>query len=155
MPTAARNLIKFRTGGGSGGSGGSTGNFGYAVITPSGGSPPPAIAQIDISDGGSPPTTRFIFRLGLSAIPVMFPAPIWTGGTISAGLKIWLFIDQDATGNRATPTFATGSSGDFSTDVAGQQIDGTGSTRSCYALTYHGTRWTLDTENISTGMSLT
>jgi len=152
VPALARNLIKLRTSGGtSPSSGGSTGNFGYHVLVPTGGSPPPSTATIDISDGMSPPGQRFIFRLNLNSVEVFVDKPIWTGGTIAAGLKIWLIVYQDGSGQRARPTFASGSGG-FASNIALQQIDGTANTRTMYPLTFEGTYWTLDVETVPTGM---
>ncbi len=147
MPTPLRTLIAFRTGVSSGGGGGTTGDFGYSIIVPASG-----VATIDIGLAGT--GTCFMFRLGLNGTPVSIPAPIWTGGSIHAGIKIWLYLDQDATGNRDLPTFATGSAGDFTTDVQNQQIDGTPLTRTAYQLTYHGTRWCLDFPTVGTGMAI-
>jgi len=112
------------------------------------------VATIDIAILGVG-TTCFMFRLVLSGTAVSIPAPIWTGGAIVAGLKIFLYVYQDATGGRLPPTFDHAAAGDFATDVDQQQIDGTPDTRSMYPLSYEGTRWTLDTQTIPTGMGIT
>lgn len=143
MPTVRRTITIAGVGAtsGGGGGGGSAGQFGYHIITPSGGN-----AAIDLNNG-------FIQRLVLNASAVNFTAPIWTGGSIVAGLKLWLFVDQDATGGRIPPTFDSGAGG-FSTDCPAQQLDGTPDTRSLYQLTYHGSIWCLDFGPISTGMAI-
>jgi hypothetical protein len=132
--------------GGSSSAGGS-GQFGYHIITPSAG-----VATIDINALGGT-TTCFCFRLVLNATAVSIPAPIWTGGTIVAGLKIWLYIFQDSTGHRAMPTFAHAATGDFGNEVASQQIFGVASTMSVFQMTYHGTRWLLDVQTCPTGLA--
>jgi hypothetical protein len=132
--------------GGSSSAGGS-GQFGYHIITPVAG-----VATIDINAlGGS--TTCFCFRLVLNATAVSIPAPIWTGGTIAAGLKIWLYVFQDATTPRAKPSFAHAATGDFGDEVASQEISRDLNTMSVFQLTYHGTRWLLDVETIPTGLA--
>lgn len=70
-------------------------------------------------------------------------APIFTGGTISAGMSFTLYIDQDATGGWPVPNFAAGAGG-FASDVPLQGIAGDLSTRTTYILTWHGTVWGLD-----------
>ncbi len=142
-----RTLLRLGSAGSTGGSG-SAGAFGYHVISPSGGH-----AVIDIAILGTG-TTCFCFRLVLNGTAVSVPAPIWTGGTIVAGLKIWLYVYQDSTGNRDKPAFDHAASGDFGDDVAAQEPDGTPSTMSVYQLTYHGTRWLLDVESIPTGLAI-
>ncbi len=144
MPTPLRKVIRIGSGGGSSG-GGSTGNFGYHVLVPSAG-----VATIDIGILGGG-LTCFVFRLALDATAVSIPVIVWTGGTLVAGLKIWLYLDQDGTGGRLIPTFATGVADGFAADIQDQQIDGTANTRSMYQIQYHGTRWCLDV--FTTGMA--
>jgi len=147
MPTPARRLIRIGSGGGGGGGG--TGITGYYVITPVAG-----VATIDLGILGAG-TYCSSFRLVLNATAVSIPAPIWTGGTIAAGLKFWLYLYQDATGDRAIPAFDHAAAGDFGDEVASQQIDGTPSTMSVYQLTYHGTRWLLDVQSVPSGLAIT
>lgn len=153
MPTptlVSRTITLAGVGTSSGGGGGSNaGMFGFFTITPSGG-----LAQIDIAALGAG-TTCFCFRLVLNATAVSIPNPVWTGGSIVAGMKIWLYLEQDATGNRDVPGFQTGSTGSFTSDLTTQQIDGTPSTRTAIQLMYHGTRWAMDFSPIGTGMPLT
>lgn len=139
MPVTKRTITKTGVGSasGGGGGGGGSGQFGYHVITPAAGN-----ATIDIAALGAG-TTCFCFRLVLTGTAVTILAPIWTGGSIVAGLKVWLFLDQDGSGSRVTPTFA-GGAGAFTTDTIGWEVNPTPSTRTTYQFTYHGTIWGLD-----------
>lgn len=104
---------------------------GYFTVTPVAGS-----VTIDLANGVNQ-------RLVLSASAVTILPPIFTGGSINAGMSFSLYVDQDFLGNRAIPTF-TGGAGGFASDVQAQQIDGTASTRTAYQFTFHGTVWGLD-----------
>ena len=61
-------------------------------------------------------------------------APVFTGGSIIAGPWFTLYIDQDATGSRAAPTY-TGGAGAFAADDGLAQVDGTPSGRSALRFT--------------------
>lgn len=139
MPTVARTITLAGVGvsGGGGGGGTNAGLFGLKVVTPSGGN-----ATIDIAALGAG-TTCFKFKLTLNGSAVTILAPIWTGGTIVAGIEIWIYVVQDATGNRAKPVF-TGGAGGFATDIIAWEPDPTHDTMTAYQLNYMGTRWTMD-----------
>ena len=113
---------------------------GYYTITPAFGN-----AIIDLANGLNQ-------RLVLSASAVTLLKPVWTGGTIVAGLSITLYIDQDASGGRATPIF-TGGAGGFGSDTGSEQVAPDLNTRTSAIFTYHGTRWIRD--SWKTGLSLT
>jgi hypothetical protein len=115
-------------------------NPGYYTITPVMGN-----AAIDLANGLNQ-------RLVLSGAAVTFLAPIWTGGSINAGVAITLYIDQDATGGRATPIF-TGSAGGFGSDTASEEVAPDANTRTSATFRYHGTIWIRD--NWKTGLSPT
>ena len=115
-------------------------NPGYYVITPSGGH-----ATIDLANGLNQ-------DLVLNGSAVTILAPIFTGGSITAGLSFTLYLDQDSTGNRAAPTFTGGANGFVSNTGALIQISPTASTRTAIVFTYHGTYWSLD--SVTTGIAL-
>ncbi len=151
MPTPTRrSFTRFGVGAPNGGS--STGNagvFGYHTITPVSGA---ATIDIGILGGG---VSCFCFRIVLNATSITIPAPIWTGGSIVAGVKIWVYFVIDPAFLNVLPVFATGSTGTFHADANNQQLDGTFNTITCFQFTYHGTRWILDVTPVGTGMSLT
>lgn len=106
---------------------------GYFTVTPDGS----GNVTIDLANGLNQ-------RLVLSATAVTILAPIFTGGAIVPGSWFALYVDQDATGGRAAPTY-TGGAGGFATDLGlTQSISGVASTRAVQQFTYHGSTWGLD-----------
>jgi hypothetical protein len=105
---------------------------GYFVITPSAGN-----ATIDLANGPNQ-----LLLLNGTAVTIL--APIWTGGTVAAGNRVYLYLDQDATGGRAAPTFTLGA-GAFASDTpAVVSPDSTPSTRTYLCFVFHGSIWALD-----------
>lgn len=75
--------------------------------------------------------------------------PIVSPGSLVAGFKLHLYLEQDSTGNRPTPTWGSA----FGSDLGSEWIDGSPSTRSVYLLTYHSdSKWHID--SFTTGRSL-
>lgn len=105
---------------------------GWYTITPAGGN-----AEFDIANG-------FNQRVVLNGTAVNFLAPTWTGvGTIAAGTEISIYLDQDASGGRAAPTW-TGGAGAFVSNTFGQiTVDGTASTRTALHFIFDGSYWSL------------
>ncbi len=150
MPATPISVTRTGVGSSGGGGGGvGAGVTGYHIITPVAG-----VATIDLAVLGAG-TYCSAFRLVLDATAVSIPAPIITGSSIVAGMKFWLYLYQDSTGDRAIPVFDHAATGDFGDEVASQQIDGTPSTMSVYQLTYHGTRWLLDVQSVPSGLAIT
>jgi hypothetical protein len=84
------------------------------------------------------------------ATRVTIDNPTHGGSAPTAGDWLALYILQDATGGRPTPAWGTA----FGSDVSGQVLDPTPSTRSAYQLTYHDDgKWHLD--SFITGQPLT
>ena len=117
-------------------------NTGYYIITPAAGN-----AVIDLFNGATQ-------DLLLNGTAVTVLAPVFTGGVVAAGLTFTLYLDQDATGGRAIPTFASGAGG-FAADVGTWQIDGTASTRTTYVFEYSGSAWGLTVLPPATGGPIT
>jgi hypothetical protein len=128
----SRQWLSFFQGLVGGSSGGSGGLGGFTVITPASGN-----ATIDLGLG----LTQLLV---LSASAVTILAPIFTGGTIVAGANFLLFIEQDATGGRATPTF-TGGAGAFASDTGTDSVAPDASTRTIYWFSYDGSIWAANT----------
>jgi hypothetical protein len=114
---------------------------GYYTVTPSGGH-----AVVDLVNGLNQ-------RLVLNGTPVVINAPIFTGGVISDGAYITIYLDQDVTGGRAVPSFAGGADG-FSSNIQSQVImDGSAGTRTSLQVTFHGSIWGLDSQNTGGSVS--
>jgi hypothetical protein len=114
---------------------------GYYTVTPSGGH-----AVVDLVNGLNQ-------RLVLNGTPVVINAPIFTGGVISDGAYITIYLDQDVTGGRAIPSFAGGADG-FSSNIQSQVImDGSAGTRTSLQVTFHGSIWGLDSQNTGGSVS--
>lgn len=151
MPTTRRTitLSGVGTGGGGGGGGTNAGLFGLFTITPAAGH-----AAIDIAANGAG-TTTFNFKLVVNGTPVIVDDPKWTGGTLVAGIKVWLYVIQDATGSRPKPVFVahSGLVNGFSADIIGQEISPDANLYTGYQMTFMGTIWVLD--YVATKRSLT
>lgn len=117
-------------------------NLAAASAAPSAGGFAPALTivsnavTLDLSLG-----VKFELTLNQAA-QVTVNNPIYTGGTLTTGASIWLYIIEDATGGRPTPAWGTA----FGQDVATQQIDTTiPNTRSSFAMSLHPDGlWHLD-----------
>ncbi len=84
--------------------------------------------------------------LVLTAAAANILAPVYTGWPISQGMVFTLYLDQDATGGRASPTFSAGAGGFPSGTallVSGIPMDGTPSTSTILVFTRRGTAWVL------------
>jgi hypothetical protein len=114
---------------------------GYYTITPAGGH-----AVVDLSNGLNQ-------RLVLNASAVTIDAPLFSGGSIVAGSWVTLYLDQDATGSRAIPTFAGGVGGFVSNTGTQIQMDPTPNTRTALTFTYHGSYWSLDSQQTGAAIS--
>lgn len=74
------------------------------------------------------------FRLTLNqAARVTVQNPMWTGGALVAGLAITIYVVQDATGSRPTPSWDTA----FGSDVKALQLAPDAGTQSVYILRLH------------------
>lgn len=114
---------------------------GYFTITPSGGN-----ATVDLANGLNQ-------RLVLTGSAVTILAPVFTGGTIAAGQTFSLYLDQDATGGRAIPAF-TGGVGAFTSNTGSVvQMDPTPSTRTPLVFTFHGSYWSIDSQQTGVAIS--
>lgn len=102
--------------------------------------------QIDLANGIN---HRVVLN---QATQITVLSPIFTAGTIAAGAKFFLYVEQDATGGRTTPAFSTNNPNGFTSDT-GDEILGTAETRTIYQFTYHGTLWATDT--FMTGRAIT
>jgi hypothetical protein len=106
-------------------------NPGYFDLTPA------ANITIDLANGLNQ-------RLVLSSTAVTFLAPIFTGSTIMNGQSFTLYLDQDVTGARATPTFTGGADG-FASDTGSDPVAPDASTRTSIIFTFHpGDIWIAD-----------
>lgn len=105
---------------------------GYVTITPSGG-----VAAIDLGQGDC-------FAITLDGTPVAIAAPTWVN-PIPAGSQIVIYVNQDATGGRNKPTWATGVDG-YASDLSEVNLDPAANTQTTFRLTYHGAGsiWALD-----------
>lgn len=151
MPTP-RSVTRYGVGastGGGGGGGTNAGLFGLHTITPASGH-----AVIDVAANGAG-TTCFNFKLVVNGTAVTVDDVKWTGGTLVAGIKVWLYVIQDSTGNRAKPVFIphSGPNNGFSADVIGQEISPDADLYTVYQLMFMGTIWVLDF--VATKRSLT
>lgn len=120
-------FIAAGTGGGTGGTGPAAPTF--YTITPAAGH-----AVVDLANGTKQ-------RLVLTGTAVILDAP--TGGVIVAGQPLDLYLDMDATGGRARPTFAAGYAADAS-DGDASPIAADLSTRTAIRWVYDGTIWSID-----------
>src|ERR1041385_964692 len=77
------------------------------------------------------------FRLLLNGTLYTLLAPTYTGGAIVAGMRISIYAEQDATGQRTGPTYTTGAGG-FANDQDLQQIDPTPSRRTKLEVFFDG-----------------
>jgi hypothetical protein len=85
------------------------------------------------------------FLLVLDGTAATMKKPIFTGGTITAGLRFVLYLDEDATGGHDGPTYETGSGG-FTTDEGLAEVDGRAGRRTFQQFTFDADadRWVLD-----------
>jgi hypothetical protein len=107
---------------------------GYYTVVPVAG-----VATVDLSNGSPGTSGAMNQRVVLNATAVTIAAPVFSTGTITDGLSFTLFLDQDATGGRAIPTFDAA----FDASVATWQIDGTLSTRTAYSFVRTNGVWGL------------
>ncbi len=92
--------------------------------------------------------TNFEITLNQAA-QVTISNPVFTGGVIASGTSFFLYVDEDATGQR--PALLWGNA--FGQDVQTQVMKGDASTRSVYAIKFHpDSLWHLD--NFLTGLPL-
>lgn len=150
----ALDVFKNLAGGGSGGGGGIIGGNatgggttgvtggGWYTITPAAGN-----ATVNLANG-------FNQRLVLNGTAVTILAPTFSTGSIIAGMSFNLYLDQDATGGRAMPTFTGGADGFISSTANQISMDATASTGTVIAFKFDGTRWRMDGVPI-TGSALT
>jgi hypothetical protein len=86
------------------------------------------------------------FRLVLTATAMTILAPTNSVAGVAAGDTFSLYLDMDATGNRAIPPFAGGVGG-FASDTQAQiqaVAVGTASTRTRCSFKFDGSIWFLD-----------
>lgn len=110
---------------------------GYYTIVPVAGA-----ATVDLANGF---TQRILL---VAATGVNVPSPVFTGGTIVAGIHFTLYVDEPPAGGADAPQFNTATTlpaGNFTSDVPLVQIDPTGNTRTTYQFGSHpGIVWGLD-----------
>ena len=109
--------------------GSSTGNLGWFVLTIASNAVTP-----DLANGLNQELTLN------QATQVTVNSPVFTGGTISNGQELNLYVLQDATGVRPTPAWGAA----FGSDVTAQIISGNKSRRSVFRLKFYDGLWHLD-----------
>jgi hypothetical protein len=124
---------------------GSTAGTNVSVSTAGSGSVD-SILQTVAPDGGGNVAldlgaARRSFRVVLDGSTMAMSAPTFTGGTIAAGMRIWLYFEQDATGSRPGP--ATWDAA-FAADGGRDDVDGAPSVRTMQQWMYDGALWCLD-----------